>query len=499
MTSADVDPRVPQAADAENDQASGSKSSGPPQAAILKEIVKRSGHRPFRAPNGKAFVRFPRGTHVEVHEITPEGVYANVLQKSFNDATGTFVNPTILRAFIGEQRASAMLSDHCETVFMRLAPHPSEAGIVVDLADDEWRQVVVTKAGWCVVTTPVVAFRRTPYTVPLPDPVRGGRLDALRSVINVSDETWPLVVGFLLVTLSPWGPYPLLLLVAQQGSGKSFAASVLKRLIDPTRAPLRAPPRSEHDLLIAALGSWVLCFDNLSYISRTSADALCRMSTGGGFSTRKLFSDELEVVLEAKRPVIVTGIEEMITQADLLDRTLMVHLQPIAAHARATEAQLEANLESIQPSVLGALLDAVVVGLRRGPSVHLSELPRLADFALWVVACEPGTGLPPGSILEAMKRNEAQRARVALEADVLVEPLKELVAQHEEFRGTATEIITALELRCSPAVVGSKAWPRAANALSGRLRRLTPVMAHLGLSITSSVSKGVRTWTICRM
>jgi hypothetical protein len=50
--------------------------------------------------------------------------------------------------------------------------------------------------------------------------------------------------------------------------------------------------------------------------------------------------------------------------------------------------------------MLGALFDMVAHGLRELPTVHLESLPRLADFALWITACE-GAAWPKGAFLEA--------------------------------------------------------------------------------------------------
>lgn len=43
----------------------------------------------------------------------------------------------------------------------------------------------------------------------------------------------------------------------------------------------------------------------------------------------------------------------------------------------------------MRPRILGVLLDAVSYGLRTVGHVQLDALPRMADFALWITACEP--------------------------------------------------------------------------------------------------------------
>ena len=52
--------------------------------------------------------------------------------------------------------------------------------------------------------------------------------------------------------------------------------------------------------MIAANNGWIIAPDNLSHISGWLSDALCRLSTGGVFSTRELYSDQEEVIFDAQ-------------------------------------------------------------------------------------------------------------------------------------------------------------------------------------------------------
>ena len=61
--------------------------------------------------------------------------------------------------------------------------------------------------------------------------------------------------------------------------------------------------------MIAATNGWVVALDNLSHLSTWLSDALCRLATGGGFSTRELYTHDEEKLFDAQRPVILNGIE----------------------------------------------------------------------------------------------------------------------------------------------------------------------------------------------
>ena len=89
------------------------------------------------------------------------------------------------------------------------------------------------------------------------------------------------------------------------------------------------------------------------------------------------------------RPVILNGIEEFVSRPDLADRAMILTLAPIAEMSRRTEKRsCGPTFEAEHPHILGVLLDAVAEGLKRLPNTRLPRLPRMADFALWVTACE---------------------------------------------------------------------------------------------------------------
>src|SRR5208282_5769943 len=159
-----------------------------------------------------------------------------------------------------------------------------------------------------------------------------------------------------------------------------------RALIDPNTAPLRAFPREDRDLFIAASNAHVLAFDNVSGLPPWISDTLCRLATGGGFAVRELYTDQDEVLFDAARPVLLTGIEDLVARPDLADRAIFLTLEPIPDEQRLSEQELRAAFEIERPRILGALLDAVVTGLRMVPTTRLERLPRMADFALWATA-----------------------------------------------------------------------------------------------------------------
>ena len=196
-------------------------------------------------------------------------------------------------------------------------------------------------------------------------PVRGGSIESLAPFLNLASENdFVLVVAWLLGALRAGGPYPVLAIAGEQGSAKTVLSKLLRALIDPSVAPVRALPRDERELFIAASNGHVLAFDNLSGLPPWLSDTLCRLTSGGAFSTRRLFTDQDEILFAAARPIILNGIEEVITRPDLADRAILLMLAPIAERRRRPETALWREFELARPRILGALLDAAAHGLQ---------------------------------------------------------------------------------------------------------------------------------------
>ena len=248
----------------------------------------------------------------------------------------------------------------------RLAKH--EGAIYLDLCDEEWRAVKVTAEKWEIITNPPVKFIRPVGTRPLPLPVRDGDILELRRFVNVeTDDDFRLTVAWLLCAFRPGYPHAVLVLNGEQGSAKSTTARVLRAIVDPNVAAIRNAPREKRDLIAAARNGHVIALDNLTHIPEWLADGLCCLATGIGFGSRQLYTDTDEMLIEACCPIILIGIPDLITRADLGNRALVVTLPPIPAGRRLPEKVFRTEFESARPRILGALLDALACGLRRLP------------------------------------------------------------------------------------------------------------------------------------
>jgi hypothetical protein len=248
---------------------------------------------------------------------------------------------------------------------------------------------------------------------------------------------------------------------------------------------LRAEPRDARDLMIAGTNGWIVALDNLSRLPVWLSDAICRLATGGGFSTRELYTDAEEMLFDAQRLTMLNGIEELATRGDLLDRAIVVYLPGIPEDARRPEAEVWRDLERAQLLILGALLDAVRAALARIATVKLARLPRMADFALWVAAATDALDWNTDGFLQAYAGNRQQAIELALDAALMVTPLRDLLAARDSaWQGTASELLHALEEQAPERLRKAPGWPTNGRALSNALRRVAPNLRQTGVDIT---------------
>jgi len=169
---------------------------------------------------------------------------------------------------------------------------------------------------------------------------------------------------------------------------------------------------------------------------------------------------------------------------DFLDRAVIVEFLDLKPEMRRDEAQFWREFEAVRPRILGALLDAASAGLRNLPNVRLDQPPRMADFAIWVNACEESLGMKPGEALTTYQSNRAETHNPALESSPLYEPVAQLA--REGFSGTVAELHARLNCMMSDSVRRSLRWPKAPNALSNALRRMASNLRAVGIEIQFS-------------
>jgi hypothetical protein len=472
------------------------KKQKPSQAQILLQLA--SDAELFHTPDQESYATFPVGGHAETWSLRSKHPRL-WLSRRFFEAEGKPPGSQALQDALGILEAKAHFEGQELEVHRRVAG--TSDFVYVDLCNAAWEVVEVSPGGWRVISASdaLVKFKRKRGMLPLPRPEPGGSLHLLRPFVNLADEaSYCLLLAWLVAALRQTGPYPVLLLRGENGSAKSTACRALRALIDPSTAPLRTTPSDERDLMIAASNSWLLAFDNLSGLGCWLSDAICRLATGGGFSTRELYTDSEEVFFDAMRPICANSIEDLASRQDLLDRSILLTLPAITEKTRLDEAKFWCDFKAVQPQISGALFDAVAAGLRNVKTVQLEKLPRMADFARWVTACEQALPWPRGGFMKAYATNREEALEAALETDPVAVAIRSLLETQESWGGTATDLATELAVRAGEAA-RSKTWPRSARGMSNALRRSAPGLRQAGIDIEFYRSAGAKSKRLVRV
>ncbi|MDB5491912.1 MAG: hypothetical protein JWO78_1761 [Micavibrio sp.] len=457
----------------------------PNQTDILLGLAE--GAELFHTPDGRAFADIEINGHRETHSVRSQSFKLWLIQRYY-EVTDRAPNSESLNAVINTMQAKAHFTAPERDIFMRVGE--LDGKIYIDQADKDWTAIEVDKEGWRIVAIPPVRFRRAPGMLPMANPERGGSIDELRPFLNVdTNNDFVLVVAVLLAALRSRGPYPVTAVGGEQGAAKSTFTLFLKKIVDPNTSPLRTLPRDERDLHIAANNGHFLVFDNISGLPAWLADAYCRLSTGGGFATRQLNTDQDEILFQAMRPAALNGIEDIVTRPDLADRAVIFNLKAIAEMMRRPEKDLLEEFDAALPRILGALLNGLSHGLRELPNTHLEMLPRMADFALWGVACEGGFAWPAGTFINAYQANCDAKIDSVIESNSVASAIMSLMDGGIDWTGTHTELLEECGKEVPEGVRKSKYWPTSGRGLSNQLKRSATFLRKKGIEIVPSRGK----------
>lgn len=321
-----------------------------------------------------------------------------------------------------------------EEVFTRVAYDESTNRIYLNLCNTDHEFVEITETGWQIVANPPrnMNFIRVTGMEPLPHPVCGGSMDELRPFVNVkNDDDFMLIKGWLLGVFQPYGGHAFLGFSGAAGSAKSTTNRNVLDLVDPNAAPSREP-RDPRDVTVYANQACVMWYENLSRIETWFSDILCSLATGSGDRSREFYSQRKEVIFKFQRHVIFNGIPSLARRSDLAQRVIEIETPFIPKSQRKTERKLNQAYQKARPRILGALLDAVSVALRRHLTTEVPDLPRLADFVQWVSCAEDALNIPSGRFIQLFDENQETTSATVMEDLPLARGLVWLVT-HLEF------------------------------------------------------------------
>jgi len=452
----------------------------------------------WRGEDGIAYATISRGERREHWPVKSEGLEHWLRQRAFarNDP---MLSDGDISKIVATLIALAQASGDPIPVWRRVGEFGGN--LYIDLGDDTRQVVEIRPAGadsderWRVVPAGPCRFVRTAGMKALPVPMPGGSVTDFRHWVNVETEAeLRLAFVWLLSALRPRGPYPMLVIQGGQGSGKSTLARTLLSLVDPQVAEVRAPPTEERDMAVAARHARVLSFDNLSGMSGSLSDALCRLATGGAFSSRTLHTNDSETILAACCPVIVNGIPDLARRADVADRAVQITARQLREGERKTEDEYWATFACERAALFGVLLDAMSAALAAYEQTATPSGIRMADAARWAEAAAGYFNWPAGEMSAWWRLNRREGDLAVVENDMLASVLVSFLADQPDasWRGTTSGLLEELTRRAPDRVSRSKAWPIAPQGLRTMLDRLRDPLKTAGWTFQREKSNGER-------
>jgi hypothetical protein len=375
----------------------------------------------------------------------------------------------------------------------------ADDAIVLDLGRVDGRVAVVDEHGWTITDDSPALFLRTNTTLELPEPERGGSLEPLRGLLNVTDEQWNLIVAWLVAALVPGIPHPILAFEGEQGTGKSDATRLLAMTLDPRVAPTMSLPTGQREWTHMASKRHVLAFDNVSHIEPWLSDALCRGVTGEGWVERTFYTNDDEFPREFQCCILMNGIATGSPRGDLAERTIRLPLERIPPTARVPESELRDRFTTTHGAVLGALLDLAAVVLAELPNVEPAELPRMADFAKLTAAVD---GVRGTSALKTYMRLAAELNADVVDGDPVAVVLEQFARTEAPWQGTPAELLAKLNAWREGFAPGRypppapRGWPGSPQVLGQALARLAPALQTRGVLLEQRRSDGRRLWVL---
>lgn len=242
--------------------------------------------------------------------------------------------------------------------------------------------------GYEPVEKPPIKFVRNESMGLIPTPIKGDGWRLLKKYVNVEVTDWPLLQSVLVAAFMPAGSFPVVAFTGKHGSGKSTLLSMIIALVDPRPDFLGARdslPKDKRNLAIVAKYSLVLSFDNESHITGEISDALAMLSTGGQFKIRELWSDSGLQIFAAKRMVLINSIGDIVTESDLLDRSLIIECPPLDDNYW-NDTELQEAFYTDRPIIIDAIFESVSQAIRELSRVRAPTIYRMTDYVKWSMA-----------------------------------------------------------------------------------------------------------------
>lgn len=272
--------------------------------------------------------------------------------------------------------------------------------------------------------------------------------ELVASTFNVSEQNMLRFLAQLCAFYIPDIITPALAFSGSHGVAKSTNAKKIVSLVDPSNVSVSSMPDKGDGLTGILSSNYLTVLDNVDKIPNKFSDILCIAVTGGYATKRKLYSDNTLFNSYLKCHLILTGVGTYISRPDLAERSNTVWLDAIPPEKRLSEKEVWEQFDELKPQLLGAILNAVSIGLTYVPEMtaKLTKLPRMADFTVHGAAFVKAMGCDEYKFLDEYMQKSAESVAVCATADSFNCMIINFVTgRGGRWSGKASELLTALK------------------------------------------------------
>ena len=389
-----------------------------------------------------------------------------------------------LNGVIGTLSGLAKYQGPEHKLHVRTAWH--QGALYYDLGD--YRAVRIDGSGWEIQELPPILFKRYGTQRPQVEPELGGQLTDVLPLINIQDEHLKLLyVTDLVASLVPGIPRPISIFHGPQGSAKTYALRIKRELMDPSNPLLTTQPKDVDSFVQTGSHNMCLFIDNVTYLPGWMADGFSRYCTGDGYIKRALFTDDDDFVFNAQGVGGMTGINLVVTQPDLLDRSFIFPMRRVPDGDRMQERDLDERFTELRPKLVGAMFTALSGAMVARDYISAVRLPRLADYSVWACAVASTLGFDEEYYWSAVGMNRDAQNIEALEASLVALAVRALMEDRIEWRGKPGELLKDLDDLAEGLKINTKAkaWPKDPAWMTRRLNPVVPNLAQVGIRVES--------------
>ena len=355
----------------------------------------------------------------------------------------------------------------------------SSKEVIYDIGDGRYLQI--TPEDISIIRNTNLFFRRESHqgVQVIPKKYEPKEVMKLFDIINVKDKRSKLLlIAWLVTALLPDEEHPILLLHGSQGAGKSVAARIQKRLIDPSGSEKnelsRLNKKDQNQMTFTMAHSLVTIFDNISSTDKEIDDILCLGVTGGAELKRALFTNSETVTTDIASTIILTTINpDLITVGDLGDRAISVELQrPV--NEFLNKRYLDDKFDAIKPDIFGGLLALVQIYLQNRESLEKQPSRfRMTTFS----ACGKivSETLKLGSFEDAYSQDQLNISKSVLDNEPLSQFIYYMADKFPNIEHSFGDLLKDMQEWANGEGINitmGRSWPQNIKSLSQKVKRL---------------------------